>query len=396
MGRIKGLENNIWKFTVHASTNKRAYMTFLTIFLLTMPNATAKTIGLLTLVGQIAGFIFEIPSGYISDRIGHKKALIIARTAMALSTFVYIFADSTAWFFVGAILLAIGWAFISGTSSAFMQDTLSALGKGDRYAQIMGKVKSIGFAIPIIFILLLAFVAEENFRLAFSIAFVIDILGLIAVLLLENPPVAESATGEVAPENFISTLKTFIHIPWIPYVASGVLFVGILLGSTIGFKNPYQELLGFSIGMLGILWAISRGAISLLLLINGTIHKLLTFKQFILLEAGIVASSFLIIGITTNKWVIALFFIIANTSLWGLSSVRAQYFLSFIKYSPIKATLLSMKELLNKVVIGVTGLIMGMLVINISFQNAYLISGFAFVLLAVGIILFVPKFDEKN
>lgn len=51
MKREHGLNGNIPKFTIHSITNKRAYMTFLTIFFLTMPDATAKTIGFLILIG---------------------------------------------------------------------------------------------------------------------------------------------------------------------------------------------------------------------------------------------------------------------------------------------------------------------------------------------------------
>jgi len=94
------LQSNIWKMAVYYITNKRTYLTFLTIFLLTMPNATAKTIGLILAVGQFVGFLVEIPSGYISDRIGHRNALIIARSAMVFSTACYVFATSIAVFYL--------------------------------------------------------------------------------------------------------------------------------------------------------------------------------------------------------------------------------------------------------------------------------------------------------
>jgi len=390
----KGLESNIWKFTVHAATNKRTYMTFLTIFLLTMPNTTAKTIGLLTLVGQIVGFLMEVPSGYIADRIGHKRALILARSIMALSTLMYIFADSALWFFVGAILLAIAWAFESGTASAFIQDTLAALGRDGQYAAIMGRIKSIGFAIPVIFILLLAFIAETNFRLAFIVAFVIDIVGLFAVIVFEQPPIEEHKVEEVGLKNFGRVLRRFFTVGWLPFVVAGALLVGIEFGATIGFKNPYQELLGFSISMLGVLWAISRLVISATLLFNGWVHTRFSFRQFLLFETALVGFSFLGIGLTTNKWIVAALFILANTALWGLGSARTQYYLAFIRESRSKATLLSVQELLQKIVIGVVGLCMGLLVSNINFQNAYLMVGFSFVLLITGIMLFVPRFPH--
>jgi len=369
-------------------------MTFLTIFLLTMPNATAKTIGLLTLVGQLIGFIAEVPSGYISDRIGHKNALILSRSAIVLSTLMYVLSDSIIWFFAGAIFLAIGWAFESGTNEAFMQDTLAALGRSNKYASIVGKIKSIGFAVPVAFILLLAFVAESNFRTAFLIALVIDVIGLLAVILLEKPPVEEHVVEEVGIRNIGSVSREFFSLGWLPYVIAGVLFIGVLLGVSIGFKNPYQEMLGFSISMLGILWALSRIIISIVLLFNGKIYKRFSFKQFLILEATIVGLALLGIGLTTNMWVVAILFIFTNVPLWGLASARQQYYLEFIKNSHSKATLISIKELLIKLVTGGVAVLMGLLVSNVLFQNAYLIAGLSFVLLITGIMLFVPR--SKN
>lgn len=391
------LNANIWKFAVHAITNKRAYMPFLTIFLLTMPNATAKTIGLLTLIGQITGFVFEIPSGYISDKIGHKKALILARVAMALSTLCYIFADKIWWFFLGSILLAIGWAFVSGTGNAFMHNTLMALGKDKQYAAIMGKIRSVGFAIPIIIIITLSTIAESSFKIAFVIAFIIDIIGLVTVLFMKNPPREKQTVKEIGPSNFSTVLREFISVGWLPFVLAGSIVLSIIFGATIGFKNPYQEMLGFSISALGILWAVSRVFISGLLLINGWIYRKLSFKGFLLLRVFIFGVSFIAIGFITNMWVVAVLFIMGNTAMWGFLSAESQYLLEFIKDSKFKATLLSVKELITKLFTAGVGIAMGLLVVKFSFQIAYLIVGIFLFLIMCVTAIFLPKHQKlKN
>lgn len=385
------INGNIWKFTVHTIMSRRAYAPFLTIFLLTMPSATARTIGLLTLIGQMVGFVFEIPSGYISDRIGHKKALVIARTTMVLSTVCYIFANEVWWFFAGAILLAIGLAFVSGTSAAFMHDTLVVLGKDAQYASIMGKIRSIGFAVPIIFIILLSTVAGLNFRIAFLIALLIDIIGLIAVILLKNPSIKKQTIKEIGPKNFFTVLKEFTTVGWMPFVIAESIVFGIVFGVTMGFRSPYQEMLGFSIAMIGILWAISRLCISSLLVANGWIYKRLSFKQFIVLRTLVFSVSFLCIGLVSNMWLVAMFFIFGNTAMCGLSSAGSQYHLEFIKKSSSKATLLSVIALMKKIFTAVVGLTMGLLVTRFYFQKTYLMVGIFLILVIFGIMVFVRK-----
>jgi hypothetical protein len=388
---LKALEGNIWKYTVHLATNKRSYMTFLTIFLLTMPNATANTIGLLTLVSQLVAFVFEVPSGYVSDKIGHKNALVIARIFLVLSTTCFIFATSIIWFFIGSALLAIGSAFSSGTGSAFMHDTLTALGKGKKYASIMGKASSIGYAVPIIFIIVLAFVAQSDFRLAFVVALLIDIVGLVAVFLMNSPSRESHKVEEVGIKNFVKTLKEFVNIGWLPFVLAGSIMLGLNIGSVMGFRNPYQEFLGFSILMIGILWALSRVIVSGLLLTNGWIYKKFSLKQFMILRSVIYAVSFLGVGLSTNKWAIAAFFIVSVAGIWGLKSAQGQYYLEYIKNSRSKATLLSLIELINKVLIAGVGISMGLLVTTYSYQSAYFVIGIAFVFVMFGISILLPK-----
>ena len=143
--------------------------------------------------------------------------------------------------------------------------------------------------------------------------------------------------------------------------------------------------------MIGVFWALSRALIAILLPFNGWVHDRLSFKHFLILETLIIGIGFLGIGFVANMWAVGGLFIVTTVSVHGLTAARSQYYLQFIQHSRSKATLLSIKELLKKIVIGISGLGMGLLVSNVAFQNAYLIAGFSFVLLLVGIILFISK-----
>lgn len=375
--------------TVIFMVNKRPYMTFLTIFLLTMPNATANTIGVLTLVGQIVGFLFEIPSGYVSDKIGHRKALIISSVVMVLSTACYVFANNIYWFFAGAILLSISIAFKSGTNSAFIYETLTALNKEDRQAEIEGRMRSVGFIVPIILILLLAVIAESNFRLAFGVMLIIDIIALFVAIALVNPHVKESTIKEVDLERFPIIFKKFLKMKYARYALLTTIIFGIYFGSVIGFRNPFQESLGFSLITISILWSISRVCISLLLLVNGKIYKMLTYKQFIIIRTLIYATGLTMIGLSSSIWLVAILFIIVTTINLGLSSTGLQYDLELIGDSNSKATLLSIRAFMGNIFTGLSGLGMGALIVAHSYPIAYLVVGLSlFGMVVVSLFLF--------
>lgn len=389
-----GVRGNIWKFGILYVTNKRPYMTFLTIFLLLMPNTTAQTIGVLTALGQIAGLIFEVPSGYISDKIGHKTAIVIARIAYLLSTLCYIFATSKIYFFVGAIFFAIGIAMLSGTTSTFLKESLDHIGLGERYSSISGKLKSFGFAIPILLILLVSFIAETDFQMAFIIVGIVDIIGLIIAFSLTSVP-QEKTIQEFDMVNTSNIIKDYLKIGWVPYVIAFELVLGITFGATMGFKNPFQESIGFSIGIIGILWAFSRVLISLLLLGNGWLKKNLNFKKLFILQSSLFIISLMLIGLSANKWIIATGFIISTTTMFGLESVKNHFYLEYISLSKNKVSMLSINSFIQNIFVGFVGIIMGWLVITYGYSRSYLYFGIILIIVFF-VSYFVLKYKNHN
>ena len=123
----KALQDNIWKYALLLITNKRVFVAILGAYYLTLPDVTPKTIGTILLAGSLSGFIFEIPSGYASDKIGHKYALVISRVLMMLSTTFFLVANNVTFLILGSVFLSMSVAFHSGTDSAFIHETLRGL-----------------------------------------------------------------------------------------------------------------------------------------------------------------------------------------------------------------------------------------------------------------------------
>ena len=126
------LHSNIWKYTLFLIANKRIFVAILGAYYLTIPDVTPESIGIILLVASLAGFIFEIPSGYVSDKIGHKTALVLSRLFMLASTLFFLFASNLGFLILGGVLMSMANAFHSGTGSAFMHETLQGLKRENR------------------------------------------------------------------------------------------------------------------------------------------------------------------------------------------------------------------------------------------------------------------------
>ena len=89
----------------------------------------------LSAVYYLSVFVLEVPSGYFSDRIGRRTTLLLAAGSLAGSYCCFIIGAGFWWFAAGQFLLACGIAMQSGTDTAFLYDSLKALGREAEYAQ---------------------------------------------------------------------------------------------------------------------------------------------------------------------------------------------------------------------------------------------------------------------
>ncbi len=94
----------------------------------------------------ISVVVVEVPSGYISDRIGRRKTLLLACLSLVIAYICFIFAPSFLMLAVGQFFLATGIASQSGTDTALHYESLLACGRGDEYGDREARAERISFA----------------------------------------------------------------------------------------------------------------------------------------------------------------------------------------------------------------------------------------------------------
>ena len=386
----KNLQNNIWKYALLLIANKRIFVAVLGAYYLTIPDVTPKIIGTILLAGSLSGFLFEIPSGYMSDKIGHKLTLVISRVLMLMSTVFFLVANNIPFLILGAIFLSASAAFQSGTGSAFMHETLQGLRREHDYARVMGKISSIGFAVPIIFMVLVPFLVSVSYKTPFLIALVIDVIGLLAAISLVVPPVPQEHIEEIGATNFKQVLQEGYRLNFF----SIALFSGIISGTLFsvgGFRAPYQAFLEIPVIWYGVFFGIGRAFASLMLAYSGKIKKYITLPSFYGFQLIIYTLLILVLGIISSWWVIVTAFIIINAFQWGLSKIDEGYQLDIIKSSKFKATLLSTGSQIDRVVAAISSFGVGFIIERVSYQYGFLYSGIIFLALLFPLYLYIAR-----
>ena len=76
---------------------------------------------------DVATTLLEVPSGYMSDRLGRRVTLLASVVAAVLGTLLLATGDSFAVFALGQLLIGTGMAFASGTDEAMLYESLKAV-----------------------------------------------------------------------------------------------------------------------------------------------------------------------------------------------------------------------------------------------------------------------------
>jgi len=384
----KNLQNNIWKYALLLIANKRIFVAVLGAYYLTIPDVTPKIIGTILLTGSLSGFLFEIPSGYMSDKIGHKLTLVISRVLILMSTFFFLVANNIEFLILAAIFLSASAAFQSGTGSAFMHETLQGLKREHDYARVMGKISSIGFAVPIIFMVLVPFLVSVSYKTPFLIALVIDVIGLLSAISLVVPPVPQEHIEEIGAKNFKQVIQEGYRLNFF----SIALFSGIISGTLFsigGFRAPYQVFLEIPVIWFGVFFGAGRAFASLMLAYSGKIKKYFTLPSFYGFQLVIYTFLILVLGIVSSWWVAVTVFIIINAFQWGLSKIDEGYQLDIIRSSKFKATLLSTGSQIDQAVFAVSSFGVGFIIERVSYQYGFLYSGIIFLVVLFPLYLYI-------
>jgi len=96
---------------------------------------------LLQAIFSFSVVLFEIPTGYIGDRLGRKRTILLAAAVNVIGWLVYSSLRFFWGFVAGEIILGLSLAFLSGTDSAVVFENLKAMNRVEEYSKVEGRIK---------------------------------------------------------------------------------------------------------------------------------------------------------------------------------------------------------------------------------------------------------------
>ncbi len=353
---------NVWKYYVyHFFLNFQLWWPIWIIYLTETRGFTLGEVALLDVPFWISIILLQIPAAAIADRWGRKPTLFASAAAFAGAVTFFGLANSFWLILASYMVWGIAFALLSGTESAFIYDSLKAVGRESEYAKIYGRGWAVATAGGLAGTLLGAPLADAT-----SLPFPIVLSGglaffaALAAFAFKEPLIRDHETPHPSYGRIIK--ESFAIVRDKPAVRYGILYFGLITVGSIGpifFFQPFLVEHDVNLGEVG-LWqtpmrlAAVVGALLAHRLISGFGEK----RTFYVMVISLVASYGLLA--TWDSVYAQVAFPVLNASV-VLSQPGVTNFLNRLVATEQRATVLSLTSLVRSVILIPSAPILGAL-----------------------------------
>jgi len=321
----------------------------LAIFLLSRGLSLPQVFLLEGLYG-FASMALELPTGAFSDLLGRKKTMIIASVFFTISTITYSLSYGFAQFLLSELIFGIGCAFLSGTDSAFLYDTLKKMKREGEYTKIEGRARSYSLAAAIPGTGIAGFIAASSLVYPFYLTILMMASSVLVAMAFAEPIVIKMKRYDVM--DHVRQMKRGVSMAFKSRPVTWFLLFTALIGAFSGvsywFYQPYMQQVGIDIAMFGIVFALMNMVAAVSSMFASKIEKKIGEGMSLLIMASFMIASFALMGVFMTAACVALFFMQQFVRGFGWP-VLMGYLNRHIK-SGERATILSVTSLFDGLV----------------------------------------------
>ncbi len=217
-----------------------------TWFLFVQSELSAAEAVLMYVFYDMATTVFEVPSGYLSDRIGRRVTLMISTLAGLLGAVLLSFGSGFWVFAFAQAAFGAHIAFASGTDSSFLYESLAEDGREDEIEQHELRAWRFNFVALAISAVAGGAVALADLRYPFIASAAAFVLVVIVVLRFREPERCRPVQGEWAR---VDTLWAAFRMPVLLWLFALTAFMYGFSHLPFVFGQPFilQALEGFSL-----------------------------------------------------------------------------------------------------------------------------------------------------
>jgi MFS family permease len=386
----RSVASNIWKLNVIQGL--RWFMLIMPIIVVFYQanGLSMREVLLLQSAYSIAIILLEIPSGYFSDVLGRKPTITIGCVLCFLGLLTYALTSGFWGFLIAELTIGLGASFMSGTDSALLYDSLVEMGKEQQFKKIEGRRVAVTNFSEGIAGIVGGMLAVINLRAPFFTEAGVIFLSIPIALSLVEPTRHKYQSKEGTWRGIMKIVKYSLHdhkeVKWLIFY-SGVANAATL--TAVWFVQPYLQFVGLPLLYFGWMWAALNISVGLFSLWAHKYEEGLGRKASLVSLIFLAFIAYLLVGFSQSFFAIAYLFIFYFVR--GISVPVLTDYVNQIITSDLRATVLSVKNLVSRALFAVLGPFLGWISDVYSLQTALLTSGAIFFCLGVISLIFLHR-----
>ena len=334
---------------------------------------TFGQIGIVFAVFSVAGFLLEVPTGYLGDKYGKKASVMLGLVILTATSYIWTLLVNTISFAIFAAVWMLGLAFISGSLEAYIYEFLKRKKLVKIYDQLIATSHSILYFGGAIGSIAGAYLFSLNINFPYYLLSVLfGVCAVVVSLMQKDDTIKDSDYQEQL--HVLSGLKHILKTPKILWIT---LFVSLLFGFFSYFRGsvdkPYiLDLKLFDVQWLGVFVALSMIVQSVLMSQFAKLKNKLNENGLIILLWLMYALG--LVGMSLFGGYLALFAVLVFYSTESMFEALINSFSQKYIPSSIRATTLSSIKVYQNIGGAVLGLIGGIVFDIFSIRTGLMIA----------------------
>jgi MFS family permease len=335
-------------------------------------------------------FIVEIPTGLLADRIGSRACLVIGGMVLTAANAILLTSMGYSIFLWHFVAVGLARSLISGAGSAWAYTMLAETGQTSRFRVMEGRARSAGLIGRLLSWPFAPMLMSHSLGLPYLISTATALLSVIAAFSMPLPQ-----TSQVKPmrralgDDLLNIAKSLTSNPKIiPAIMQGVGIFVLMRIVLINLYNPLVTGSGISVAWLGTIMACITAIEALT---SAQQDRLLSNSknppQFAMFMTIAMSLSVICMAVM-NPW-ICILSLAVFAGLGGLiGPVQKQYINDVIDRPELRASILSVESLVDRLVCAGVVILLGQLVDTGRFQEALIYTAIAVIM--IQILSYVP------
>jgi MFS family permease len=342
---------------------------------------------------SISIVVFEVPSGYLADRLGRKTTLLLGAILGFAGFSVYSLSYGVMGFIIAELILGLGQSFISGSDSAMLYDTTLELKKKDKYLMYEGRISASGNYAEGAAAIIASFLVFGSFRNVYYFQTLIAFTAIPAALLLIEP----HRSKRTESNSFTDILKIVKHALFQNKLLRDAILLSSIIGSATLSMAWFAQIVFVEIELdkqfIAYVWAFLNLIVGIGSWSAHKIQAKLGFQITALTIILLIPVFYLLTGLLLSIYAIGiliLFYIVR-----GVATPVLKNTINEITSSDVRATVLSIRSLIIRSVYAILAPIIGVFTNKFSLSRSLSFSGILFLILSVIVYFSFMKNHKK-